>query len=412
MNTRLRGSDLYHPMPVARLAQSCFLFFCLLLLLALKVLTKSTESKMFVRLFVAVAVSQIAIAKPADIATHPFDAVITNGPSPRLEIRADPLTYGDSRFLGWQVDGGVIYQRTCNTGYTVSTQSSYYACCATSLATCSFVTACNGLYTELFSGTAKSGCANYCITGRMYQSTNDANPLTYLGCGSSNYFVLQSTDSAGLLNWSPGIATATATPSTVFVTPTPSTSSTISISPTTTRTITGAASATQTSAVPTAHSSNNGAIIGGAVGGGLIAIGLIVLGILLYLRRSKKDKPTPQPPMQQSQPYQAPPQNNAYQNPNQPHDMRPMSFVPPTSPPPPWDGTYNGQQPGAAGFFAPGQKPGGQYQYQEVPKQDIAGGNQSAYWQQNTHGAAEMQGMPAPHAVEIHGTPIQQPPAR
>ncbi|KAH6666755.1 hypothetical protein B0J14DRAFT_198626 [Halenospora varia] len=374
----------------------------------------STEFKMFVRLFAVAAVFQIANAKPADVATHPFDAVITNGPSPRLEIRADPLTYGDPRFLGWQVDGGTIYQRTCNTGYTISTQSPYYACCAVSATTCSFVTACSGLYTELFSSSIKSGCANYCITGRMYESTNDASPLTYLGCGSSNYFVLQSTDSAGLLNWSPGITSATAAPSTVIVTPTPSTSPTSSTSPTTTRTITsGPASATQTSALPTAHSSNNGAIIGGAVGGGLIAIGLIVLGILLFLRRSKNNKTTPQPPMQQSQPYQSPPQNSAYpQNPNQPQDMRPMSFVPPNSPPPPWDGTYNGQQQGAGGFFAPGQKPGVGYQYQEVPKQDVPGGNQPAYWQQNTHGAAEMQGMPAPHAVEIHGTPIQQPPAR
>ncbi|KAF4614382.1 hypothetical protein G7Y89_g15353 [Cudoniella acicularis] len=84
--------------------------------------------------------------------------------------------------------------------------------------------------------------------------------------------------------------------------------------------------------------------------------------------------------------------------------MRPMSFVPPNSPPPPWDGTYQGQ-PGAGGYFnAANQKPA--YQYQEVPKE--APPMQEQYYPQ---GAAEMQGMPAPHAVEIHGTPInQQPP--
>ncbi|RDL37747.1 uncharacterized protein BP5553_05180 [Venustampulla echinocandica] len=359
---------------------------------------------MFVPLLAIIALQyQIVTATEVSV-TVPPEALVT--PGPKLYNRAS-LSLGDPRFLGWQVDGGTVYQRTCASGYTYSVSSPYFACCNTAATTCSFVNNCNGFYTAVYASSSLS-CSDYCITGRIFASVSDESPLTYLGCGSSNYWAVQSKDSSGIMDWTPGAPSvvtqtlvkttqaAKSTSTTPESTPTSTSTSTPGASPATT----GPSSQTTTPVLPEpAKSSNNGAIIGGAVGGCAVAIGLIVLGVLLFLRRRKNNAQPPPPPAMGSPMAQQP-----YPAQFPPGDMRPNSYMPPNSPPPPWDAAHG--PPPQGGYFAPGQKPPGQpYQYEAVPS-NAPGEHPPHLYPQ---GVAEVQGVPTPHAVELHGASMQHP---
>jgi len=71
-----------------------------------------------------------------------------------------------------------------------------------------------------------------------------------------------------------------------------------------------------------------------------------------------------------------------------------MSYIPPNSPPPPWDGGYAQQQ---------GQKQ--PYQYETVAKED-PNVNVTPYSPQPPR-AFEMQGSPAAHPTELQGAQRQ-----
>jgi len=73
-----------------------------------------------------------------------------------------------------------------------------------------------------------------------------------------------------------------------------------------------------------------------------------------------------------------------------------MSYIPPNSPPPPWDGGFAQQQ-------AMGQKQA--YQYETVAKED-PNVNVAPYSPQPPH-AFEMQGTPATQPMELQGAQRQ-----
>lgn len=72
-----------------------------------------------------------------------------------------------------------------------------------------------------------------------------------------------------------------------------------------------------------------------------------------------------------------------------------MSYVPPGSPPPPWDGAYSQQHAMMAG------KPAMQYQYEPVGKEDPNLHPQQ--YSPQVPQPVEMQGTPATHPMELQG---------
>ncbi|KAG9238452.1 hypothetical protein BJ875DRAFT_451198 [Amylocarpus encephaloides] len=336
------------------------------------------DMKMFAPLLaIAVLLLGDAEAQVQVAVTTPDDALIT--PMPKIDARQVLLAYGHPRLLGWQASGGSIYQRTCVSGLSYSVRSPYYACCPTSTNTCSFVDRCEGLYTQVFPGDRSSRCSTACVTGRLFWSTADTNPFTYLGCGTTDYFIVQSSDSSGVLEFNPGIATgpASKTTTTDVLTPVVPTNSLTVTDPSITPTSSEAspATTTQTTPVPApAKSANTGAIIGGAVGGGAVAIGLITLGLLLFFRRRRSHtaNPNPNPPMQQY--------------------ASPISYAQSGSPPPP---------------FSPGQ---GGFLYSPVSGKDGVDGSGRPFSMGSGEGTvvSEVSGTPVGHAMELGGSPVVQ----
>jgi hypothetical protein len=249
------------------------------------------------------------------------------------------------------------------------------------------------------------------VTGRLYWSTADTRPYTYVGCGKTDYWVVQSIDPSGLLSWNPGVATVAPKSTTTSTTISPVTVPTTTLNtPTTTpplpltSTIVGMSQISYIHIAmstllrypdptptpnPSPSTTNNGAIIGGAVGGGAVAIGLIVLGVLLFLRRTRN--PTPATPGAQQQ---------FFSNQQPPPDMKPMSYIAPGSPPP-FSAAYN-QNPGVYPTGKPGDVT---YQYAPVPNKDVPVEQAQPYPQ-----AAEVSGIPVGHAMELPGSPTQRPP--